>query len=65
MLSDLERIVFEVVLVVLVFEKLVSRSASAALYLSDEFVLGCPIGDHLASVADESGETRTAPSGRW
>ena len=53
-LSNLERIMFEVVLVVVVLEKLVSRSASAAVNLADQLVLGSRIGDHLASIADES-----------
>src|SRR5579863_1121683 len=45
---------FEVVLVIVVLEKLVSRSASAAINLADQLVLGSRIGDHLASIADES-----------
>src|SRR5579863_140352 len=47
---------FEVVLVIVVLEKLVSRSASAAINLADQLVLGCRIGDHLANIADESRE---------
>src|SRR5277367_1585863 len=44
----------QVVLVIVVLEKLVSRSAGAAVHLADQLVLGCRIGDHLASIADES-----------
>ena len=45
---------FEVVLVIVVLEKLVSRSASATVNLADQLVLGSRIGDHFASVADKS-----------
>src|SRR6266851_3470819 len=47
---------FEVVLVVVVLQKLISRSASTAVHLPDELVLGCRVSDHLASIADESGK---------